>query len=610
MKHVYTLAFTMMAFAGFGQSLVPAHLRNRAEKMDKYPPMQSEIPADPAYMPGNPPERMPSMASGDRDITEWIIGSSYYDLQSNSSVQNRIVNNGSIKAATWTQSFETANYTDRGTGYNATNDGAWPDIPTERLENVRTGWPSLLHLANGKEVIIAHNFPTSLYMVSRDPWGGPWEEGAINSVVPEGVLWPRAVAGGADGNTIHMIALTAPSGNQTQDPPLTYQGLDGAIVYWRSQDGGETWDISDYVIPGMDATQFIGFRADTYAIHARGNKVAIAVFNSLADSFIMISEDNGETWTKEIMVDFPVDLYTGNDEIIDLDNDMVADTIYNTDNGGALFIGSDNTVHVSWGSMRYMDDVLGDDQWSYFPYYDGVAYWQAGWGAGNFEEIAFLQDLDEDGVLGLLDDFGAYFLSMTGMPQFGEDEDGNLYISYAGVVETHATSTQNYRHLHIIKSTDGGATWSDPVDVTPDEDFDGYEVSFPSMAPNVDDYVHIVYQRDFEPGLSVRGDMDGPDLNDMMYFRITNDLDNTIVANIGEAVKAQTVTLFPNPADNTLNISSTEAIEFVQVFDISGKLVMDIAPRAAGLLSVDVLALKAGLYIACVNGEKMRFAKH
>jgi hypothetical protein len=198
---------------------------------------------------------------------------------------------------------------------------------------------------------------------------------------------------------------------------------------------------------------------------------------------------------------------------------------------------------------------------------------------------------------------------MTGMPQIGEDEEGNLYVSYTAVVESHATSTQNYRHLHIIKSTDGGATWSDPVDVTPDEDFDGYEVSYPSMAPNVDDYVHIIYQRDFEPGLAVRGDMDSADLNDMMYFRITTDLDNTIVNSVSESISIGNVTVFPNPAENILNIMAAESIESLQIFDISGKRVIDISPRTAERVTVDISTLTAGVYFASVNGEKIRFVK-
>jgi hypothetical protein len=59
-----------------------------------------------------------------------------------------------------------------------------------------------------------------------------------------------------------------------------------------------------------------------------------------------------------------------------------------------------------------------------------------------------------------------------------------------------------------------------------------------------------------------------------------------------------------------LNINTNETIAYVQVFDVSGKLVLDIAPRTAGLMAIDISALKSGLYIASVKGEKLRFAKH
>jgi hypothetical protein len=55
-------------------------------------------------------------------------------------------------------------------------------------------------------------------------------------------------------------------------------------------------------------------------IYAKGDKVAFAEFNDFGDSFIMISDDNGTTWSKRILVDFPVDMYVV-DTGIDLDND-------------------------------------------------------------------------------------------------------------------------------------------------------------------------------------------------------------------------------------------------------------------------------------------------
>ena len=59
----------------------------------------------------------------------------------------------------------------------------------------------------------------------------------------------------------------------------------------------------------LDSSAFFAFSGDTYAIHSRGNTVAFAAFNDFADSFVMISQDNGDTWEQQLLVDFPVDLY-------------------------------------------------------------------------------------------------------------------------------------------------------------------------------------------------------------------------------------------------------------------------------------------------------------
>jgi hypothetical protein len=527
--------------------------------------------------------------------TEWIVGNTYYDLQSNSSVMPRLSNLDGDMAGVFTMSSQPSGYTDRGTGYAVSTNEFWSESPTERIESIRTGWPSLLQLGDGSEVVISHDFPTQLVLLKRAQTGtGAWTESILTHNVPEGISWNRAVAGGSDGNTIHLIAITMPGANQTAEPPLTYQGLDGALLYSRSQDGGETWDIDNLVIPGIDSTFFIGFSADQYAIHARGNKVAIASFDDFADSFVLISEDNGDTWTKKTLVDFPVDLYTGDDFIIDLDEDLLADTLYNTDNSGAVFIDNDGITHVTWGNMYYLDDVLGDDQWSYFPFTDGLAYWNESMEENTWETIALSQDLDENEVLDIID-VGLYFMSLTSMPQIAEDASGNLYVSYSGIVESHSTGSQNFRHLHIVKSSDGGTSWTEPVDCTPDLDFIGLENVFASMSPVVDDYVHLLFQRDDEPGLAVRGDLDPPTFNDIVYFRITPDLVVEEVVGLEESTLAE-VQIYPNPAGQYLVVDPGEYNVQFRLLDLKGKIVLEQAVR--GRQSLDLSGLSAGFYIA------------
>jgi len=88
---------------------------------------------------------IPLLQAQSRNADYFEVGSSYYDLQSNGGVQNRLVKgeNGSL-SATWTMSQGSdGNTTDRGTGYNFFDGNSWGSWPTTRLESLRCGWPGL-----------------------------------------------------------------------------------------------------------------------------------------------------------------------------------------------------------------------------------------------------------------------------------------------------------------------------------------------------------------------------------------------------------------------------------------------------------------------------------
>lgn len=222
------------------------------------------------------------------------VGETNYDLQSNASVGKRIAYDpasGEV-AVTWTGSSGSSPYTDRGSYYNFYDGTAWGAKPTSRIENLRTGWPTLVH-TNLSELVISHDFGTfNLISNIRSTAGsGSWTQttglgnGALNPV------WPRATAGGTNGNTVHAIAITAP----VASGGTVYKGFDGALLYWRSTDGGFTWGIQDSIIPQLDSALISGFSADSYSIDANGSTVAIGVFNDLEASFLLKSTDNGNT---------------------------------------------------------------------------------------------------------------------------------------------------------------------------------------------------------------------------------------------------------------------------------------------------------------------------
>ncbi|MGB0423176.1 MAG: T9SS type A sorting domain-containing protein [Flavobacteriales bacterium] len=531
-------------------------------------------------------------------LQESIIGFTEYDLQSNAGVQNRLVKTGDQMSGAFTMSLNDEPFEDRGTGYNFWDNGNWDEEPYDRLESVRVGWPSIMHTSE-KEIVITHAAFSPLNMMTRDLGTGDWVESEVPTDAPEGVLWPRATAGGEDGNTVHVLGISTPVANDG----VEFQGIDGAIMYYRSLDQGITWDIQDLVIPGMDSTLFLAFSGDTYSIHARGNTVAFTVMNDLADSFVMISHDNGDTWNKSLLVDFPYDMYELDSGLPETGEDWNEDGIfaefYNSDGAGAVLVDLDEQVHVTYGDMYYMDDDLTDDNFSYFPGVNGISYWQEGWADDERTNIAYAYDIDENGQLDL-DELPLYFLNLASMPSMGVNNEGDLFLTYSAVMENFSNG-QNFRHIYAISSSDGGETWTteNGCDMTPDEDEDEYESVFGSLAPEVDDNLRLIYQRDFEPGLGVRGDEDPLELNDIVYLEMpVADLEECLNVSVRERTLASNdIKLYPNPSDGLVTISiGVRGQSDIRVMDLTGKLVFQ-QTTSNMIEQLDLKALSSGMYV-------------
>ncbi len=366
--------FTLSIFA----QIVPGqhHSNNLKAKNDKVFMSGDEALS---HLMINPNPHTASQPNSKNNLSEVIIGTTTYDLQSNAAVQNRIVvhNDGTISAG-WTMSQEyNTTYSDRGTGYNFFDGTSWGTNPTIRLENSRGGWPSMISLGNGSECAITHNTDNSLinntYRTSIG--SGNWTE---NTVTPDYLIWNRSATGGADGNTIHMIATTA----STNFQGTPFNGVDGCLLYFRSQDGGVNWDITNMQLPGMDSSMHSAMSGDVYAIAAKGETVVVAYFNDWGDSYIVKSTDNGDNWNKTTFLDFPVTKYV-TDSGFDLDNNDTTDHMFSTDNYGALIIDDNGMAHIFYGVMQYADDDLTDAGSSWYPGTNMMAYWNESFGSDS-----------------------------------------------------------------------------------------------------------------------------------------------------------------------------------------------------------------------------------
>lgn len=536
-----------------------------------------------------------------KGVTETVIGETFYDLQTNRSMADRLLmrSDGSF-GALWTFSLDGNGYPDRGTGYNnRSTGGVWDAVPTTRIENVRTGWPSNLVTAAGKEVVIAHDFANyNLVMSERStPGTGAWTQTTIPDVSGDGMVWCRAATGGANGNSIHLIASTqgvSLGGNTTS-------GIDRTVLYYRSQDQGATWDVNAMEFPGLDSANFSFVVPDAYSIASQGDNVVVALFGAMNDIMLFKSADNGTTWTSTVVMDFPIDRYVL-DGGSDIDNDNVDDTVACWDGFGSLLLDNNGMAHLFWGNIRVLDNDPQDGGWTYFPVTDGLSYWNEGMLPNSSIMIAYAEDVDGDQQLGFAGEIVLYGCGLTSMPTSGINADGTIFLVYSSHYESLDNGTQNYRHLYGMKSHDGGGTWSTPIDLTPDSNSEGLESVYPEMEQNVTDNVYLIYQRDWEPGGMVQGDMDLSGVNEIIF------LESDTLFGVGVSINEQQMTagnlnIYPNPTNDASFISidlEASAQLNIKGYDLAGKEVAVIfegrLPAGNQIIEVSTEGWATGIY--------------
>lgn len=559
-----------------------------------------------------------------RSFTDTIIGTTMYDLQTNASVCNRIVLNAdSTISATWTMSHDATPTTspDRGTGYNYFDGTSWGPAPTTRIETIRCGWPNIAVTGTGGEVIVSHEATSSignLHVLTRPVKGtGVWKDTTLG--YPD--VWPRMVVGGANGKTIHIISQT------TGVDGAPFHGQDGAIAYSRSLDGGATWDKWHTVIAEIDSSKYLGFGGDSYAIDAKGDTIAIVAGGFDVDVVLLKSTDNGTTWTKTIVNAFPIPLYSSATTITDIDNDQVADTIETNDASVAVLLDNQGKAHVWYGRMRVICDNPGTGTGaglSYFPGTDGLNYWNETMDAPG--TCAFAQDINDNQQLDVAA-WGSYQTSLSSMPSAGIDKAGNIYVSYGSIYEGISddgtvAGGKSYRHTYLLKSADGGLTWCGPINVVdPNNDpmYDYFEGVFGAISRDVDDKVHLIYQKDSSPGhaLGTAGtDPQSGNESDIVYVELpvtdfdvfpAIECDSLYYMPLNVGIKenkgnSSTFDLYPNPATNSVNLlfnlSNAEKVN-VRIYNVVGQELNSFEkelPYGNNSLNVNLANYKPGVY--------------
>jgi len=552
------------------------------------------------------------------DWTEETLGETVFDLQSNYSMQHRIyLFPDNTISAIWTMGMTASSFPDRGTGYNHYDGTSWQEYPSERIESMRCGWPCIAPLGTDGEIIMSHTGNTNGLAVNTttSKGSGTWSESLyIGPADHEKIEFPRMVTNGPDNTYIHTIYITAPE-NLGGTP---YLGIDGALLYSRSLDGGATWDIDHVQLEGLTSDDFNFINGDVYTLaEPRGETLAFVVGSKWSDLFIMKSENNGEDWEKIMVWEHPYPLF-------DFDVTLT-DTFFTADSYNSIIIDNDGMVHIAFGITRVVHDEVGGT-YTGFPFYDGIGYWNESMepfessdplntlDPDNLTEdvnlIGWTQDINGNGTIELILDggesIGNYRCGLSTMPQLAIDESDNIFLLFVSGTETFQTATQNYRHIWMRVSEDNGATWNDEFfDLTGDVGHIFSECVLPSMSATSDDYLHIIYQQDTEPGLAVNGDEDPYGDNTLPYIQVFK----PELVGFGPAMSFRDIQghlaspNYPNPAKEVTSINVhllNPASLSVDIFDMTGKQVkrIDCGSTNLGVHKIDmnVADLSPGVY--------------
>lgn len=545
-----------------------------------------------------------------------IVGFTYYDLQTNNSMMPRVAVANEVVRVVWTFSADEQprGFPDRGTGFNRYENGSWVVseddlLDLKRIEPERCGWPNVGVLGDGTEVVISHSTASNvLMMCRRAPNATEWDCELLEDKTGSGKLWPRMAIGGPDNNTIHLISVTRPP--RFNGRP--YRNIIQHLLYQRSTDGGETWDIEDLVLPGISDSIYDVMEADAYFIAARDTIVAIVHFGGWNDIVLWKSTDNGATWKKILINEFPLHKYDpGRDGLYSADDLSYKDTlggpgsqggipaIYTSDGTGSVTIDANGECHVVFGEMFVAVALDGaDTNFVFYPAWGYIDYWREAFADTDDTSyvrpyrIATYVDYDGNGRIDIqsINQIAFYGGGAVNMPYIVSDDDNNLFVAYSAINEQfkHEDDDEFYRHIYLIRSDDGGETWTDPYDVInymfyedEDEKIDtAYtEGVYPSMTVD-DNYLYLVFQKDYNPGswviLTNLGGDDNDndfDINDIVYLKLTKQFE---AVNVERVVRPETfdMQVTPNPVqENHLTLSfdlpSASNVR-VQLIDMDG----------------------------------------
>ena len=496
-----------------------------------------------------------------------IIGTTTYDLQTNSGAKNRIVAYpGGLISAIWTGSQDFAGtFPDRGMFYNFNDGSDWGSYPDNRIETTRSGFGEIVNV-NDHEVVFSHELIDTTLIINRNVSIGDMSWSETSGSRDINGLWPSVFCPqGTD--DLYVISANA--------------FLITSINFSRSDDGGETWTILDSPLPYLSVGDgFTTLSAEKYQIAVNGIDVYVLYGSPWTDLILLHSNMNGEpgSWELTTIIDFPIDNYNGAlGQISDYTGDGIADTIKTTTDGYLeMLVSEDGVVHVWTGNYWLYDNNPDATGWSYWPSISGMRYWNSETGLISLIPLFFDWD-NADGLndpyVGIGNDFSVYSaLGLTSMAGAAIDESsGRIYLVYTMPLEytdlfddPENELAQSFRDLFGIYTDDNGISWSLPVNLSNSAEFQEENI-YPSVYEKVvDGKVHVIWQQDIYPGNIQEIPADPIVMNNIRYAGFTEEdfESNYPVADFSYSIVYDIGTAFV-----TFTNLSTDALTYYWDFD-------------------------------------------
>ena len=549
------------------------------------------------------------------------IGYTYYDFQTNATIQERLVYTPESDAPTaekyvqmvWMASKDstrtvanpgqpgTPGFNDkRGAHYAVINVGN-PDSPVDELNDwkkvdgtTRTGWPAIVRY---------NDINKGIGIVSHTPvqyWGNGGfgnDKFTAKATADGNTSWPRLASDNKD--YLHVLYNFNTNADNTGDNQVGYR---------RSTDGGSSWSVEKFFTgASAEGGNFPkGNGGDSYAITARGSKVVAMYLDNALQLIFRESTDNGDTWSAPLVVFNPshtdldtvdiagtdsVTIHTdtiiaaGNHFDVIIDNEGKANFVFNeiltyvvrkAVKQGATLTAAGGIIYTLDSLVWYRDNNLG------------LRFWRQGdtqlYIMGKPAGSSFT---GEGEIVSRRAQSG-----LSRYPQLGIDADNKVYLVYTSVKSDDFTDVQIdnsspkdgiadgtvkglFGHIYLTHCDATRSVWSAPKDITPT----GVDCLFASLCNDVvNGRMYMAYTADETPGDRV-SNPELPVTQTGIYFEAYPTAQLNPLVGVEEEMQYSGAALseaYPNPASGSIELpfSIERAIETkIELYTVVGEKV-------------------------------------